>query len=89
MKSPYELKALGQAIVDEAKKDGLVVAEEALEKLGKAVYAGTKTWLKESAKMSTDGILGKADDFVVPFVDKLDVYVNPQIEKIDLNDDGK
>ena len=89
MEKPYELKALGQAIVKEAEKEGLPVAEQALEKLGKAVYNGTKSWLKESAELSTDGVLGKADDFVVSFIDRLDPIVDAQIEKIDLDGDGK
>ena len=85
MQKPYEIKALGQAIVDEAKKDGLVVAEDALEKLGKAVYNGTKKWAKESADLSVN----KFDDFAAPFYDHLDGVVNPQIEKIDLDGDGQ
>ena len=85
MQKPYEIKALGQAIVDEAKKDGLELAEEALEKLGKAVYNGTKKWAKESADLSEN----KFDDFAAPFYDHLDGVVNPQIDKIDLDGDGK
>lgn len=81
MEKAYELKALGEMIVAEAKKDGLTIAEEALEKLGKAVYFGTKEWAKESAELSEN----KIDDFVAPFYDQVDQFVIPQIEKIDLD----
>ena len=84
MEKAYELKALGEMIVAEAKKDGLTIAEEALEKLGKAVYFGTKEWAKESAVLSET----KIDDFVAPFYDQIDQFVIPQIEKIDLDGDG-
>lgn len=80
----YDLKELGEAIVAEAKKDGLEIAEEALEKLGKAVYFGSKKWAKESAVISDT----KIDDFVAPFYDQLDQFVTPQIEKLDLDGDG-
>lgn len=85
MEKAYELKALGQKIVEEARKEGLTIAEEALEKLGKAVYFGTKEWAKESAARSET----KVDDFFVPFYDHADQFVVPQIEKIDLDGDGK
>jgi hypothetical protein len=84
MEKAYELKALGEMIIAEAKKEGLTIAEEALEKLGKAVYFGSKEWAKESAKLSET----KIDDFIAPFYDKIDEFVTPQIEKIDLDGDG-
>jgi hypothetical protein len=85
MEKAYDLKALGQMIVDEAKKDGLVIAEQALEKLGKAVYVGSKNWAKESAVLSSN----KIDDVIAPFYDHADPLVIPQIEKLDLDGDGK
>lgn len=85
MEKAYELKALGEMIVAEAKKDGLVLAESALEKLGKAVYNGSKSWAKESAVVSDN----KVDDFMSAFYDNVDAFVLPQIEKIDLDGDGK
>lgn len=88
MEKAYDLKALGEKIKEEAKKEGLDLAEQAVEKLAKAVYNGTKSWAKESAALSKDGLLGKVDDYVAPFYDQLDSVVNPQIDKIDLDGDG-
>lgn len=85
MEKAYEIKALGQMIVAEAKKDGLHLAEEAVETLGKAAYSGMKGWLKESAAVSEN----KIDDWVAPFYDNIDPFVLPQIEKLDLDGDGK
>jgi hypothetical protein len=84
MERAYDLKSLGEMIVAEAKIDGLSVAEESLEKLGKAVYVGLKKWARESAALSET----KVDDFLAPFYDQLDPFVNEQIEKIDLDGDG-
>lgn len=84
MEKAYSLKDLGQMIKDQAAKEGLTIAEEALEKLGKAVYLGSKEWAKESAKVSET----KIDDFIAPFYDQIDGFVMPQIEKIDLDGDG-
>lgn len=80
MEKAYGLKDLGQMIKDQAAKEGLTIAEEALEKLGKAVYLGTKEWAKLSES--------KIDDFIAPFYDQIDTFVIPQIEKIDLDGDG-
>ena len=85
MEQAYSLKELGLKIQEEAKKEGLTIAEEAVEKLAKAAYNGTKAWVKESATLSPN----KIDDFIAPFYDQLDVIVNPQIDKIDLDGDGK
>ena len=85
MTKAYDLKALGQKIKEKAAADGLTIAEDAVEKLAKAAYLGLKEWGKESAVLSTT----KVDDFVAPFYDQLDVVVNPQIDKIDLDGDGK
>ncbi len=81
----YDIKELGQMIIAKAKEDGLTIAEEALEKLGKAVYLGTKQWAKESAVISET----KVDDFIAPFYDQADGFVMPQIEKLDIDGDGK
>ena len=85
MKEAYKLKDLGEMVLEEAKKEGLQIAEEAVEKLAKASYVGTKRWLKESAVISEN----KVDDFVAPYLDGLDAIVLPQIEKIDFDGDGK
>lgn len=84
MEKPYDLKALGNKIREKAKADGLVLAEEAVEKLGKAVYLGVKEWGKESAAISEN----KVDDFIANFYDQIDAYVLPQIDKIDLDGSG-
>ncbi len=80
----YSLKDLGLIIAEEAKKDGLHLAEEAIEVLAKAAYKGTKRWAKESAVLSEN----KYDDLIAPFYDHADVFVIPQIEKIDLDNSG-
>lgn len=85
MEKAYELKALGEKILAKAKEDGLSIAEEAVEKLAKAAYLGTKEWFSESAALSST----KIDDVLVPFVNFADGIVLPQIEKIDLDKDGK
>ncbi len=85
MEKAYDLKALGEMIVAEAKKEGLTLAENALEVLGKAAYVGSKNWAKESAVLSPN----KMDDFVAPYYDALDAVVLPAIEGLDLDKDGK
>lgn len=85
MEKPYDLKDLGAKIIAEAKKEGLPLAEEAAEKLAKAAYFGVKSWYVESAKLSQT----KIDDLGLPFIDHVDQFVLPQIEKIDLDGDGK
>ena len=84
MEKAYDLKALGEKIRDHAATEGLPIAEEALEKLGMAVYDGMKDWFHESAVITET----KLDDFIVPLWDLADQYVMPQIEKIDLDGDG-
>jgi hypothetical protein len=85
MEKAYELKALGQKIKEKAAAEGLTIAEEAVETLAKAAYMGTKEWAQESAVLSET----KIDDFVAPFYNHADQFVMPQIEKIDLDKDGK
>lgn len=84
MEKAYDIKALGKFIQEEAKKEGLTIAEEALEKLGKASYTGTKQWAVKSAEISEN----KVDDFIAPFYGQLDGFVLPQIEKLDIDGDG-
>lgn len=85
MEKAYDLKALGEKVKEEAKKEGLTFAEEAVESLAKAAYKGFKEWMKESAVLSET----KIDDFLAPFYDQVDAIVMPQIDKIDLDKDGK
>lgn len=85
MESAYHVKALGEIIAEEAKKEGLSLAEEAVEKLGKAAYVGFKRWVSESATMSEN----RVDDMLAPAAAFLDPIVLPQIEKLDLDSDGK
>lgn len=85
MEKAYDIKALGQLVAEEAKKDGLTIAEDAIEKLAKASYLGMKAWAKESAVLSEN----KFDDFAAAFYDQADGFVVPQIERLDLNGDGK
>ena len=92
MQVAYDIKALGQCILDEMRKSGAMskedvesIAEKELEALAVGAYKGVKAWLKESAQKSEN----KLDDFVAPLLDTLDPFVIPQIEKIDLNHDGK
>lgn len=85
MEKAYDIKALGQMILEESKKDGLHLAEEAVETIAKAAYVAVKNWATESAKLSES----KIDDFIAPFYGQIDSFVLPQIEKIDLDGDGK
>lgn len=84
MTEAYSLKDLGLMIAAEAKKDGLILAEEILEQLAKSTYKATKSWAKQSATLSEN----KYDDLVAPFYDQVDAFVLPQIEKIDLDGSG-
>ena len=85
MNQAYELKALGELVIAEAKKDGLMIAEEAVEKLAKAVYIGGKQWFKESAALTVTPV----DDFASGLFGYADPLVLPAIEAIDLDGDGK
>ena len=85
MEKPYSLKDLGAKIAAKAKEDGLEIAEAAAEKLAKAAYFGVKEWAKESAALSPTPI----DDLAAKFYDMADPFVLEQIEKMDLNHDGK
>ncbi len=85
MEKPYELKALGEAIQVEAKKEGLALAEGAVESLAKAAYNGLKSWAKASADLTPNPV----DNILVQAFAFADPVVLPQIEGIDLDGDGK
>lgn len=81
MEKAYDIKALGKRLQDA----GLLSKDAALELVEQAaltVYVEVKGWLKESATLSTEGLIGKADDFIAPHLDQLDPLVLPQIDKI-------
>jgi hypothetical protein len=82
MEKAYDLKALGEKILE---KMDLGLTEEQIERLGKAVYEGSKEWAIESAQLSEN----KLDDLFQGLYGFLDQFVLPQIEKLDLNKDGK
>jgi hypothetical protein len=75
---------LGEAIRAKAEEQGLTLAEEAVETLGKAAWEGTKQWAADSALASEN----KIDDLVVPFLSTMDKLVDESIEKVDLDGDG-
>lgn len=86
MEKAYDLKDLARKIVAHADPGHVAeMAEAELEKIARAAYLGFKEWAKESAALSET----KVDDFLAPFYDQADPFVLPQIEKIDLNKDGK
>jgi hypothetical protein len=85
MEKAYDLKSLGEMIVDSSKKNGMATAEVALEKLAAVTYEAVMAWVQESARLSET----KIDDLVVPFLAHFDSMVKSQIEKIDLDGDGK
>ena len=84
MNKAYDIKVLGQMIIEEAKKDGLTIAEEAAEKLAKAAYVGSKKWFAQSAAMTDT----KADDLVAGIYNMADPVVMPMIEAM-VDGDGK
>ena len=71
MTKAYDLKDLGEKL----KAIGLPVAETTAE----MCYEAVKAWLKESAVVSATPY----DNLVVPFVDQLDQFVKPALDKID------
>jgi hypothetical protein len=71
MEKAYDLKELGKRL----KAKGLIELEDAAEE----IYKELKGWLKESAALSATPY----DDIAVPFLDNLDKFVIPQIDKID------
>lgn len=85
MKKAYDVKELGEMVIAEAKKEGLTLAEDAVETLAKAAYLGLKQWFNESAVLSPNPV----DNFIAPALGYLDGFILPEIEKIDLDKDGK
>lgn len=85
MEKAYDIKELGNLIAAKAKEEGLEIAEEAIETLGKSAWEGTKDWVKQSAVLSEN----KVDDVIAPFVDTVDSAVEAAIEKLDLDGDGE
>lgn len=71
MEKAYDLKDLELKL----KEAGLPEMEQAAEKC----YGAVKAWLKESAVVSATPY----DNLVIPFVDQLDAFVNPALDKID------
>ena len=85
MDKAYDLKALGEMIIQEARKEGFTIAEDALEKVGKSVYLAVKQWAIESSNLSEN----KIDDFLASFYSQVDKFVLPQIDKRHVDGDGK
>lgn len=85
MTQPYNVKDLGLIIREKAAAKGLILAEEAVESLAVAAYEGLKEWFNQSAQLSPNPV----DNFIAPAIGYLDGYVLPQIEKIDIDGDGK
>ena len=85
MEVAYDAKELLKKVQAKAAEHGLTMAEESLEVLIKAVWAGVKEWGNESAVISANPV----DNFVMPALNFLDGYIIPQIDKIDLDGDGK
>lgn len=85
MEKAYDGKELLKKVQAKAAEGGLTMAEESLEVLIKAVWAGVKEWGNESAVLSANPV----DNFVMPALNFLDGYIMPEIEKIDLDGDGK
>ena len=84
MEVAYDAKELLKKVQAKAAEQGLTMAEESLEVLIKAVWAGVKEWGNESAVISANPV----DNFVMPALNFLDGYILPQIDKIDLDGDG-
>lgn len=85
MEKAYDGKELIKKIQAKAAAKGLTMAEESLEVLAVAVWDGIKEWGNESAVLSPNPV----DNFIMPSLNFLDGYIKPQIEKIDLDGDGK
>lgn len=85
MENAYDGKELLKKVQAKMAEKGLTMAEESLEVILKANWEGLKEWANESAVLSANPV----DNFIMPALSYLDPYVNPQIEKIDLDGDGK
>lgn len=78
MDKAYDLKALGQMIVDAVKADGLEIAEEAAEKIAIASCKSVVEWVKQSAALSEN----KVDDVITPFLAYLEPMIETEIKKL-------
>ena len=85
MEKAYDLKALGQIIIEKAKARGLTIAEDLVESLASAVYLGFRDWQKQSAELTPTAI----DNMIEGLTVHLDTFVLPQIVKTDFDGDGK
>ncbi len=74
MLKAYDLKDLAEKL----KAAGIPIALDAAESAAGNVYVALKAWIKESAALSES----KIDDVIAPFIDQLDAFVLPQIDKI-------
>ena len=74
MEKAYDIADLGKRLAASGVPALLNVAEAEAA----MIYKTLKEWLKESAVISPN----KLDDLGMPFIDQLDVIVNPQIDKI-------
>jgi len=78
LKDAYDVKSLGQKLVDA----GVPMGEVAAMKICTVIL----DWVKESASKSTEGMIGVADDFVAQGVEPLKLVLN---KLLDLNKDGQ
>lgn len=70
----YDLKDL----VEKLKGQNLPLALDFAEKEAGLFYVAMKQWIQESAVASDN----KVDDVIAPFLNYLDAFVLPQIDKI-------
>lgn len=71
MEQAYDLKVLAERL----KQAGLIEAED----MALQAYSVVKVWLKQSAQASATPF----DNMAMSFIDQLDSFVLPQIDKID------
>lgn len=80
MTKPYDKDALLNALKTQGIEEG--------GKVARILVATLADWLRSSAQLSTDGIVGKFDDFAIPGInffeklalEKLDALVTPPTE---------
>lgn len=85
MEKAYDGKELLKKVQSKLAEKGLTMAEESLEVIIKQTWSGLKEWGNESAILSANPV----DNFIMPALNFLDGYIMPEIEKIDLDGDGK
>ena len=85
MEKPYDVKELYAKVKAKAEKQGLTLAEDAVEILVKESLDGVIEWAEESADMTPTII----DDLGVKGVKQFRDTAFTYIEKIDLDGDGK